>query len=165
MANSSSMFKVVFVCLGNICRSPLAEGIFSHLIKDRGLEDLISCNSKGTGDYHIGAQPDHRSVLVAQEHRIVLNHQAQQFKKEDFDDYDLIIAMDQDNFKNINRKAKSQKDHEKVKLMMEYHKSSSMEVEDPYFGDIDSFRNCYYTLLPACQNLLDVLSQEVLKKY
>src|SRR5688572_8369678 len=97
------MINVLFVCLGNICRSPLAEGIFKDIVKKKGLNNKISIDSAGTGNYHIGADPDHRSIKVARKYDIELDHKARQFVKRDFDDFDYIIAMDQNNYDNIKR--------------------------------------------------------------
>ena len=93
--------NVLFVCLGNICRSPLAEGVFRELVKQRGLSEQISCDSAGTHNYHIGALPDPRSRRVAADYGIQLTHRGRKLSSEDFAEFDYLIAMDESNFENI----------------------------------------------------------------
>lgn len=125
------------VCLGNICRSPLAHGILES--KLNSLDFYI--DSAGTAAYHIGNQPDHRSIKVAKQNGIDISHQrARQFKTVDFDTFDYIYAMDSSNFDNIVSLARNQNDIEKVKLFLEENpKVSNKDVPDPYYGDMGDF--------------------------
>jgi protein-tyrosine phosphatase len=156
------MISVLFVCLGNICRSPLAEGIFKDLVKKKGLIDNISIDSAGTGNYHIGADPDHRSIYVARKYDIELDHKARQFSKKDFDDFDYIIAMDQNNYDNIKRLKREASLHGKLFLMRAYdlENDSDMNVPDPYYGGLDGFEHVYQMLHRSCQALLDQIIKE-----
>ena len=95
------MINVLFVCLGNICRSPLAEGVFNSLIEARGLSNKIQCDSAGTGGWHVGELPDGRTIDVAQRHGIELSHRGRKFSREDFKLFDYIVAMDHDNLQDI----------------------------------------------------------------
>ena len=88
------MKKIMFVCLGNICRSPVAEAVFVHLVNERGLSSKYSADSSGTSAFHVGAEPDPRMGMTAEKNGVPMNHSAQQFKKDHFDQFDLIMAMD-----------------------------------------------------------------------
>ncbi|GAB4158537.1 MAG: low molecular weight protein-tyrosine-phosphatase [Winogradskyella sp.] len=131
------MTRILMVCLGNICRSPLAHGILES--KLNSLDFYI--DSAGTAAYHIGNQPDHRSIKVAKQNGIDISHQrARQFKTVDFDTFDYIYAMDSSNFDNIVSLARNQNDIEKVKLFLEENpKVSNKDVPDPYYGDMGDF--------------------------
>ena len=109
------MIKVLFVCLGNICRSPLAEAIFNHKIKALGWNDKFHVDSCGTGDYHIGQQPDRRTIAAANQHNIPINHACRQLIKEDLAEFDYLLAMDESNQRNILRFAL---DNNKSKVLL-----------------------------------------------
>src|SRR5688572_9450442 len=94
-------YKLLFVCLGNICRSPAAENIMNHLIEEAGLTDAITCDSAGTSSYHIGSAPDRRMTAAAQQRGIAMRGSARQFQSDDLAKFDLILAMDQDNYQDI----------------------------------------------------------------
>src|SRR5690554_3137185 len=121
--------KILMVCLGNICRSPLAHGILQHLANQRGYDWQVE--SAGTGNWHVGSAPDHRSVAIAKQHDIDISQQrAQQFSTDHFDEYDLIFVMDRSNLKNVLSMARNGQDREKVQLFLE-----DEEVADPYYDD------------------------------
>lgn len=141
--------------MGNICRSPLAEGIFNHMLKEKGLSDRISCDSAGTVNYHVGENPDPRTIKVAKKHDIALNHKGRQFSAKDFDNFDLIVAMDSTNKDNILKLARNDSDHKKVVFMRHYdHIKSGGNVPDPWYGDVKDFDDCYRLLLECCNGLL-----------
>ena len=141
------------VCLGNICRSPLAEGILKS--KSKNLE----VDSAGTAGYHIGKQPDIRSIDIAKKHDINLtNQRARQFSTRDFDDFDKIYVMDNDNYSKIISLARSQEDRDKVDLILnEIYPKEYKSVPDPYYGGDEGFQNIY--------NLLEVSCEVIAKKY
>lgn len=141
------------VCLGNICRSPLAEGILKSKTKN------LEVDSAGTAGYHIGKQPDIRSIDIAKKHDINLSSQrARQFSTRDFDDFDKIYAMDNDNYSKIISLARSQKDMDKVDLILnEIYPKEYKSVPDPYYGGDEGFQNIY--------NLLEVSCEVIAKKY
>lgn len=121
------------VCLGNICRSPLAHGLLEHKSEHLGLDLIV--DSAGTSGYHNGERPDSRSILVARDHGIDISRQvSRKFVVEDFADYDLILAMDSSNYQNILALATSQEDKDKVKLIMNYlYPNQNRKVPDPYY--------------------------------
>src|SRR6056300_725606 len=126
--------KILMVCLGNICRSPLAEGILQHKADKSNLN--IEVDSAGTAAYHVGNLPDERSIEVAKKYGIDLTHQrARQFKKSDFNKFDVIYAMDTENYNNMLKLSTSKSDEEKVKLILdEIEPNSNYSVPDPYYG-------------------------------
>ncbi|MBP0029652.1 low molecular weight protein-tyrosine-phosphatase [Roseofilum sp. Guam] len=157
-------YKLLFVCLGNICRSPSAENIMNHLIAQQGLEEEMVCDSAGTSAYHIGSSPDRRMAAAAAEQGIELKGRARQFKKEDFEEFDLILAMDKDNYRNILYLDEGDRYKDKVRLMCEFctrHPNIS-EVPDPYYGGPEGFNQVIDLLMDACEGLL---SESIIKNY
>lgn len=132
--------KVLFVCLGNICRSPLAEGIMKHKLKLLGMDGKLIVDSCGTSNYHIGDLPDSRTRHNAEKNGIILNHKGRQLSSRDLDDFDFILAMDRSNHSNIISLARNDEAKEKVKLMREFDPHDGDEVPDPYYGGEDGFQ-------------------------
>lgn len=156
LAQSSYPYKLLFVCLGNICRSPSAENIMNHLIEQRGLQDQILCDSAGTSSYHIGSPPDRRMTAAASQRGIILQGQARQFNRGDFEEFDLILAMDEDNYRDILMLDSGGNYQHKVKLMCKFCRShGDREVPDPYYGGSEGFNYVIDLLLDACEGLLD----------
>jgi len=156
---------LLFVCLGNICRSPLAEGVFASLATARGACDRFILDSCGTGAWHVGETPDRRSIEVARRHGVVLHHRARQLQPErDFETFDLLLAMDRSNLDHILRAGCPP---ERAALMRSYDPglrgpgSESLEhgldVPDPYSGGADGFEHVYQMLHAACTGLLGTL--------
>ena len=138
--------NVLMVCLGNICRSPLAEGI----LKSKVDPDTVYVDSAGTGGYHIGNSPDPRSIEVARNHGLDIEKQrCRQFSSADFENFDLIYAMDRSNYANIVALASSPTEKDKVKLLLEEVELSTKEVPDPYWDD-DGFEKVYHLIDTAC---------------
>ncbi|GGD05556.1 low molecular weight protein-tyrosine-phosphatase [Hyunsoonleella pacifica] len=143
------MTKILMVCLGNICRSPLAEGILRSKLPN----DTFIVDSAGTAAYHIGSKPDSRSISVAQKHNIDITHlRGRQFVKSDFEEFDLIYAMDESNYNHIVSMAKNENDLSKVKLILnEITPNENLSVPDPYYGGNQGFDNVYKMLDEACE--------------
>jgi protein-tyrosine phosphatase len=141
------------VCLGNICRSPLAEGILQSKINS----EIFQVDSAGTAAYHVGELPDVRSVAVAKKYGIDLtNQRARKFVIEDFDNFDLIYAMDESNYQNILELSRGDEDVQKVNMILnEVDSNSNANVPDPYYGGNDGFENVYKMLDKACVIIAD----------
>lgn len=160
---ASDPYKLLFVCLGNICRSPSAEGIMNHLIAANQLQDQMICDSAGTASYHVGSPPDRRMTAAAAKRQINLTGQARQFDRSDFEAFDLILAMDQENYANILRLDSSGQYRHKVKLMCDFCQNhSDREVPDPYYGGEAGFNYVIELLLDACNGLLSQVRQGAL---
>jgi protein-tyrosine phosphatase len=155
-------YKLLFVCLGNICRSPSAENIMNHLIEQAGLSDSICCDSAGTSSYHIGSPPDRRmSAAAATKLGIKLRGRARQFEKSDFQDFDMILAMDRDNYDDILALDPTGKYHGKVRLMCEFcTRHTFKEVPDPYYGGVEGFNQVIDLLVDACEGLLQEITNQ-----
>ncbi|MFD1294481.1 low molecular weight protein-tyrosine-phosphatase [Lutibacter holmesii] len=149
------MTKVLMVCLGNICRSPLAEGI----LKSKVYSHKTFIDSAGTGAYHVGNKPDKRSISVAAMNGIDINNQkARKFEVKDFDAFDLIYVMDQSNYRNVTSLARNEQDVSKVKLILnEVFPGEDLDVPDPYYGGDFGFKNVFNMLNEAC----DVISKKL----
>tara|TARA_B110000967_G_scaffold209300_1_gene264822 strand:- start:294 stop:743 length:450 start_codon:yes stop_codon:yes gene_type:complete len=143
------MKKVLMVCLGNICRSPLAEGILQSKIK----KDAVFVDSAGTAAYHIGNLPDKRSIEVAHKYGIDITRQrARKFTVKDFDTFDVIYAMDESNYQNILILARNEEDTKKVKMILnETHPHKNVSVPDPYYDGQQGFENVFKMLGEACE--------------
>ncbi|WP_430467885.1 low molecular weight protein-tyrosine-phosphatase [Winogradskyella ouciana] len=151
------MTRILVVCLGNICRSPLAHGI----VESKLPKDSFYVDSAGTAAYHIGNSPDHRSIKVAKTHGVDISGQsARQFRVSDFDTFDYIYAMDASNYNNIISLARNNDDIGKVKLFLEENNSvSDKNVPDPYYGDISDFEYVF-DLLEATSKILSAKLKE-----
>ena len=145
--------KVLMVCLGNICRSPLAKGILDNLVD----QDQVEVDSAGTGDYHIGDSPDERSIEVAKKNGLdITDQRGRQFTADDFKQFDYILAMDNYNYEDIIALASTDEDKKKVKLILNYAvPDENLDVPDPYFGGKSGFDDVYDMLTKACRNFVD----------
>ena len=153
--------RILFVCLGNICRSPAAEGVFLHLLKQRGLSDQFLVDSAGTGGWHVGNPADRRMQAAANRRGIDLPSNARQICLDDFSSFDLVLTMDDDNLAAVRGLAKKAgaRATATIKPMLDYARNfSETEVPDPYYGGEAGFEHVLDLLEDACSNLLTELS-------
>ena len=155
------MSKILMVCLGNICRSPLAHGILSH---KASLENLpIKVDSAGTGSWHIGSAPDPRSIATAKKYGIDISKQkARQFNTHDFNEFDHIYVMDKSNLTDVLRLASTKEDSQKVELILKQLESPEvLSVPDPYYGGEQGFGYVYHLLDKACQQIINNIKTQL----
>jgi protein-tyrosine phosphatase len=150
--------SILFVCLGNICRSPLAEGIFSHLVHEAGFSDRFTIDSAGTGGWHQGEQPDRRSIATARSHNVDISGQrARRITTEDFSDFDLILAMDRANISELRHIAPTA---ENIRHFGDFALGTGEDIPDPYYGGSDDFELVYARLFAGCKKLLEALGTD-----
>jgi len=151
--------RVCFVCLGNIVRSPLAENMFRYLVNETGLNDKYEAESAGTSAWHIGEVPDSRMRRVAASHGFEYSGSARQFNSQDFNRFDLIIAMDTSNRKSLLSLTRSPEHRRKIYQMRTFDPEGGpdMAVPDPYYGGIDGFEVVYHIIERSCRGLLEAL--------
>lgn len=147
--------KILMVCLGNICRSPLAEGILQNIINRRKLPWKV--DSAGTSGYHAGSPPDIRSIEIAQKYNISIDAQrSRKFHYTDFEQFDKILVMDSENYSNIVQMAESDEERAKVELIMNYaYPAKNMQVPDPYYDRIDGFDKVFNMLQLAAEKFVE----------
>ena len=154
------MVRLLFVCMGNICRSPTAEGVMRRLLRDEGLEAAVEVDSAGTGSWHIGDPPDARATAAAQARGTVLEGAARQVERADFADFDLILAADRRNLRDLQAIVPPDA-RARVHLLREFDPASEgapdLDVPDPYYGGDDGFEHVLDLVEAACRGLLDDL--------
>ncbi len=157
--NEAPKTSVLFVCLGNICRSPLAEGIFRSLVEEEGLGDHFAIDSAGTGAWHVGERPDGRASLVAQQHGINLDSRARQVQIEDFEHFDYMIAMDRENLRALEELRSETNSDTQITLLCSHDSNGENgdEIPDPYYGGASGFENVYQLVHQSCKELLQQL--------
>jgi protein-tyrosine phosphatase len=152
--------RLLFVCMGNICRSPTAEGVMRSLLREQGLEDAVEVDSAGTGDWHVGSPPDARATAAARARGITLEGAARPVAPRDFEDYDLILAADRRNLRDL--RALTPPDAQaRIHLLREFDPESEgapdLDVPDPYYGGDDGFEQVLDLVEASCRGLLDQL--------
>lgn len=162
MLDNKSTYNVLFVCLGNICRSPAAEGIFKKLVKRQGLSDRVKVDSAGTAGYHVGELPDQRMRQHGSRRGYKFDSLSRKFTSRDFDRFDIILAMDDSNYTNIVRLAPDLESQEKVHRMMEFSEKHGYDhVPDPYYSGAEGFELVLDLLEDACSNLLKKIKKDL----
>lgn len=150
---------ISFVCMGNICRSPTAEAVMRHLVREAGLGQLVTVDSAGTGAWHVGEARDRRSRAVASRRGMPINGEARQFSRADFERFDLVVALDQDNQRDLQRLAPNPEARAKIHLLRSFEPGAApgSEVPDPYYGGPEGFERVFDICLDACRGLLEHL--------
>lgn len=162
------MVRILFVCLGNICRSPTAEATMRALVREAGLQDEIEIDSAGTGSWHVGEAPDRRAVSAARKRGLALEGAAREVSARDFEDFDLILAMDSANLRALRRIAPSEAARSKARLLREFDPDSGADdlhgrdVPDPYYGAAGGFEEVLDLVDAACRGLLEAVRQGTL---
>jgi protein-tyrosine phosphatase len=159
VTSNGDKLSVLFVCLGNICRSPLAEGVFRHLVQEAGLDGAFDIDSAGTSSYHIGDPPDHRTTAVARTRGVRLTGAARQLTGEDLEQFDYIMVMDEDNHHAVKRIARTRAGRARVHLLREFDAEANgdLDVPDPYYGGTRGFEDVHDIVERSCRALLDHL--------
>ena len=160
MANDSTSISVLFVCMGNICRSPTAEGVFRHFVAEAGLDAVIRVDSAGTHAYHVGEPPDRRAKAAAERRGFSLEKiRARRVTGADFERFDYLLAMDRDNL-SLLRELSEPRHHGKIRLFLEFADGHGSEVPDPYYGGAAGFERVLDMVEEASRGLLETLRRE-----
>jgi len=150
--------RLLFVCLGNICRSPTAEGVMRSLVEREGVQDRVELDSAGTGAWHVGSAPDTRAAAAARARGIELDGTARRVSAEDFEDFDMLLAMDGSNLSDLRLLAPGPQEREKVRLLREFDPAGAgagnLDVPDPYYGGDGGFEHVLDLVQAACEGLL-----------
>ena len=164
MITEKKKIGVLFVCLGNICRSPAAEATFQYMVSKKGLDRLFDIDSAGTSGYHIGDPANRNAQKAAAKHNIQLNSRSRQFEGDDFARFDYILTMDSDNYRSVLASAHSQEQRDQVKLFRTFDPESNAEtvpnVPDPYYGGMSGFENVQNIMLRTSEALLEWLIEK-----
>jgi protein-tyrosine phosphatase len=162
--NSSKIVEVCFVCLGNICRSPLAQGVFEFLVAEKGLKEKIKISSAGTGNWHVGKSPDSRMQTTAKKYNIHMKSRARQFQPDDFDRMDLVLAMDRANRDELKRMCPSPAAEKKLRLFRSFDPESKgdQDVPDPYYGGGEGFETVFQIVHRTCPEILKYITTEII---
>ncbi|KAM8726090.1 low molecular weight phosphotyrosine protein phosphatase isoform X1 [Acanthopagrus latus] len=148
--------SVLFVCLGNICRSPIAEAVFRKMATEAGVVDNWRIDSAATSTYEIGNSPDDRGQACMKRHSVPMRHVARQVTKDDFKSFEYILCMDESNLSELNRKAKSVKDYKaKIELLGSYDPQNQRIIKDPYYGSDEDFEKVYEQCVRCCKVFLE----------
>lgn len=163
-SENANVTRLLFVCIGNICRSPAAEGIMRHVVRQAGAQERYAIDSAGIGNWHAGQLPDHRMRLCGERHGYCFDSRARQVRREDFDRFDLILAMDADNIADLHSLAPSPEAARKVRPMASFLRQhpGQPDIPDPYYGSPLDFDFAVELLEDACQGLLEALEQGML---
>jgi protein-tyrosine phosphatase len=161
VVQETDKLRVLFVCLGNICRSPLAEGVFKHLVSEAGLAKHFEIDSAGTASYHVGDPPDPRTSAVARARGILLTSRARQLARSDLQSFDYVIVMDSENRHHVERLARHEARRAAIHMLRDFDADANgdIDVPDPYYGGPRGFDDVHDIVERSCRRLLDHLRQ------
>lgn len=152
---AQSKKSVLFICLGNICRSPIAEAVFAKLVKDAGKQNEWNIDSGAIGDWHVGKGPDRRAISVLTKHSISTSHKARQIKSKDFSEFDYIFGMDEDNMDDLKSMVPTNS-KAKIELLGTYDPQGELIIRDPYYDSgEEGFEKCYQQCMRCCAAFLE----------
>uniref|UniRef100_A0A023GHN6 Low molecular weight phosphotyrosine protein phosphatase n=1 Tax=Amblyomma triste TaxID=251400 RepID=A0A023GHN6_AMBTT len=158
MSDTESSKSVLFVCLGNICRSPIAEAVFKHVAKERGVLDEWVVDSAATGDWHVGRKPDRRAIQCMKDHKVEMDHRARLVTTDDFTTFQYIFGMDEANISDLHN-LKPKKSTAQIELLGKYDPEGKTIIRDPYYDDgSQGFEDVYVQCLRCCKAFLDQVS-------
>lgn len=162
LSNAGAKHRLLFICLGNICRSPAAEGVMKAKVHAANLDDQFFIDSAGIGDWHVGQLPDRRMRERGARRGYRFDSHARQIRQSDFDDFDLLLVMDKDNYRIVTSKAPNAEAREKVHMLTDYLQEykNVATVPDPYYGDLSDFDYALDLIEDACEGLLEALILE-----
>ena len=154
--------RILFVCLGNICRSPAAEGVMKKIVWDKWVDDEYEIDSAGIGSWHVGELPDRRMRQCGAKRGYDFNSRARQFKTEDFDRFDYIFVMDGENEEDVRRKARGEHDCQKIRRLSDYFRShkGQRSIPDPYYGNERDFEFALDLIEDACKGVFEELQNK-----
>lgn len=154
--------RLLFICLGNICRSPAAEGVMKKIVWDKWVDDEYEIDSAGIGSWHVGELPDRRMRQCGAKRGYDFNSRARQFKTEDFDRFDYIFVMDSENEEDVRRKARGEHDCQKIRRLSDYFRShkGQRSIPDPYYGNERDFEFALDLIEDACKGVFEVLQSK-----
>lgn len=149
--------RLLFICLGNICRSPAADGVMHQLVKAASIDSEFEIDSAGMGDWHVGQLPDSRMRACGARHGYKFDHRARQFSRSDFQHFDLLIVMDNGNYRGVSSMAHNDADRSKIVMLADYlrHHPGQTVIPDPYYGGTADFEFALELIEDACQGLLE----------
>jgi len=151
----------MFICTGNICRSPLAHAVFDHLLKMEKLDSLVDVESSGTSAWHVGEQADSRMQQTAAEHGVSLNHRSQKLLRSDLSDCSLLLTMDRQNLRDTLSLCSSNEERSKIKMFRDYDPEEHGDVPDPWYGGIEGFEEVWNIVYRTSRSLLDSIRNDL----
>jgi protein-tyrosine phosphatase len=155
-------YRICFVCLGNICRSPTAEGVLQHLVNKHGLQAYFEIDSAGTSAYHVGEPANSKSRQTAQKYGVALHSKARRFEPFDLEYFDLVLAMDRENLANINSLNSQVEQTAQIGMLRDFDpEPGDGEVPDPYYGGLQGFDNVFHIVRRSCQAILEELKPHI----
>lgn len=159
--HQETKYRILFVCLGNICRSPAADGILRQRVEERGMGHLFEIDSAGIGAWHVGQLPDKRMRDHGQRRGYLFNHRARQVRSDDFERFDYVIGMDEENIYDLRRIAGTKERAKKIRCLADYlsHHPGQETVPDPYYGGAKDFEFALDLIEDACEGLLQTLTE------